>query len=71
MSFFMMMTENPQHPQQGAVPRGKEGFPSRLQSTARCSIGIVQSGRLFLESKAFVSDAAFERGTCALIFRYL
>ena len=35
-------------------------FPSRLQSTARCSIGTVQCGRLFLEFKAIVSNAAFQ-----------
>jgi hypothetical protein len=45
--------ENPHRRQQGTLPAPqKKGFQSRLQSTGGGSIGIVQSGRLFLEFKA-------------------
>jgi hypothetical protein len=59
MSFFMMMMENLQLRQQATLPRGKKGFRSRLQSTAGCSIATVQSGQVFLEFKAAVSNAAW------------
>ena len=55
----MMMTENLQRRQQGTILLGKKGFQNRLQSTAGCAIGTVQSDRAFLEFKGLVSNAAY------------
>jgi hypothetical protein len=59
-----MVTEDPWAPQQGTVLHGKKGFQNRLQSTAGCAIGTVQSDRLFPEFKVVVSN-----GGCLIAVR--